>query len=199
MTYKSEKEKYIDIYNPKSVFGSAYQTQNHKEYGSGLWGGNIIDYIKNLNVKSILDVGCGQGKFCNEVSKFIPAVYGVDIASVCTNCTINNGNVNFLDGEAKSIPISDNSVECLTSFDVLEHCLPEDIDAIVKEFNRVATKYYIFSIAYTSYAHDGVPLHMTVQPQEWWMDKFKNLGSITFEGKVPYIPYDKPYMIITKK
>ena len=38
-----------------------------------------------------------------------------------------------VDAMAHNIPLPDSSVEYITSFDCLEHCLPEDIDTIVDE------------------------------------------------------------------
>mgnify|MGYP003657724502 CR=1 FL=1 len=81
---------------------------------------------------SILDVGCGMGVFVNEMNKKlkIPNVYGLDIASVQTGKYHKNDNITWIDACAHDIPLEDNSVEYITSFDCLEHCLPEDVDTI---------------------------------------------------------------------
>lgn len=189
MTDNLEKEKYIDIYS--GMLGQSYQNRHNEKYGIGLWGTGVIDYIKQLNCNSLCDVGCGTGNFCNIISEYIPNVYGVDIASVITNNVIQTVKVQFLDGEAKSIPLENNSVDWITSFDCLEHCLPEDIDIIFNEFYRVSKKGLILSISDLHDSHDGVPLHMTVQPQEWWYEKIKKFGKLTTFGSVPttFQPY----------
>lgn len=192
-----EKSKYLDIYKTDGTLGSSYIGRHGHGYGDGLWGEGILDYIKTKNIKSLIDIGCGQGRFVNIVAEYIPKVYGCDIASVATNKVIPNDKITYLDGEAKSIPLPDKAVECLTSFDCLEHCLPEDIDAIIKEFDRVSTKYYIFSISYVHDSHDGIPLHMTVQPEEWWVDKLKVLGKVSFVSKI--VGLDQPYFVIEKE
>jgi SAM-dependent methyltransferase len=193
-----EKEKYTDIYTQDKGIGLSYRNRHGHAYGGGLWGEGIVDFLKKKNIKSLVDIGCGQGRFVNLMRFFIPTVYGVDIASVKTGNTIKNELITYLDGEAKSIPLPDKSVECLTSFDCLEHCLEEDIDNIIKEFDRVATKYYAFSISHEHDSHDGVSFHMTVQPPGWWFDKFEKLGKIDLIGKVPNLPFYQPYIFIEK-
>lgn len=193
-----EKEKYLDIYSEKGNLGSSYINRHGHGYGGGLWGEGILNFIKSKNIKSLVDIGCGQGRFVNLVREFIPIVYGVDIASVKLNKVIPNEKITYLDGEAKSIPLPDNAVECLTSFDCLEHCLESDINTIIEEFKRVSTKYFIFSISYEHDSHDGIPLHMTVHPEEWWVDKLGFLGTINFLGVVPHPYITQPYFVIEK-
>lgn len=190
----NEVEKYIEIYSGN--IGKHYE-QTHKEgYGRGFWGKNAIAFIKEQNPKSVCDVGCGYGRFCDAISEFIPTVYGVDIASVKTGNIINNEKVKWIDAEAKCIPIEDNAAEWLTSFDCLEHCLPEDIDAILNEFNRIATKGFVFSISYVYDGHAGLDLHMTIQNEEWWLEKFKKYGTISRGEIIGESPYR--YIIVTK-
>jgi len=189
--YKNEKEKYSDIYIGK--LGESYKKRHNEGYGEGLWGGEIIEYIKNMQINSICDVGCGAGRFCNMVSEFIPKVYGVDIASVITNKVFQNNKVIFLDGEAKHIPLENKSVEYVTSFDCLEHCPTEDIDEIFSEIRRVAIKGFIICVSSLEDSHDGVPLHLTVKPQEWWYKKVRKMGEMILHGGT--LTTDVPYII----
>src|SRR4051812_44141338 len=103
-----EKEKYISIYEPDAVLGASYISKHGHGYGEGAWGSNIIDYLKKNKVNSLADIGCGQGKFVNLIAGFVPKIYGIDIASVCTNSVILNEKITYLDGEAKDIPLPDN-------------------------------------------------------------------------------------------
>ena len=173
----NEIEKYIEIY--AGDIGKNYENRHNEGYGRGFWGKNAIPFIKKLNTKSVCDVGCGYGRFCDSISEFVETVYGVDIASVKTQNIIDNKKINWIDAEAKSIPLPDNAVEWLTSFDCLEHCLPNDIDIILNEFNRIATKGFIFSISYVDDRHLWLKLHMTVKNEDWWLDKFQQYGTIS--------------------
>ena len=165
-----EVNKYLDVFergttNTPGVYA-------HKNWGSGIYE-HIIDAAPN----SILDVGCGMGVFVNEMNKKlkIPNVYGLDIASVQTGKYHKNDNITWIDACAHDIPLEDNSVEYITSFDCLEHCLPEDVDTIVNEFARVCTKGLFLSIAYRQAGErtlHGEQMHMTVEQEPWWIEKF---------------------------
>jgi ubiquinone/menaquinone biosynthesis C-methylase UbiE len=129
------------------------------------------------------------------VSNFnIENVYGADIASISTGKYIKNDKITWLDCMAHDISLKDATVEYITSFDCLEHCLPEDIDLIVNEFYRVCSKGLLLKIAYrqaNERSFKGEVLHMTVQPENWWIEKFSQ--RFTFTGK-----YNGEYLLFTK-
>jgi ubiquinone/menaquinone biosynthesis C-methylase UbiE len=190
----NEKEKYIEIYSGN--IGEDYKNTHNEGYGRGFWGKNAINFIKEQNPKSVCDVGCGYGRFCDKISEFVDEVYGVDIGSVATGNVIDNIKIKFIDSEAKKIPLDDNSVDWVTSFDCLEHCLPENIDEILNEFNRISKKGFVFSISYINDSHNGLILHMTVQSEEWWIDKISKYGEIS---RGEYIGTSDIKYIILKK
>lgn len=173
---QKEREKYQDIYIDAN---NHYKRKNDKRgYGRGNHGEGITTYILNLKPKSVLDIGCGFGYFCDNIQKSgVEKVYGMDIASVKTGNVINNPNIKFISGEAHSLPFENNSIEVITSFDCLEHCLENDIDTIFSEIHRVVNHAAVFSIAYKESGEDtnGVILHMTVKPESWWIEKLNKL------------------------
>ena len=194
-----EKEKYKSIY--AGPLGEYYvkndsRGQVDKGYGRACWGENALQFLSAHSAQSVIDIGCGYGRFCDYATGFIPKVYGMDIASVITGNTIKNDKITFFDGEAKKIPLPDKAVEWVCSFDCLEHCLPQDIDTIFNEFDRVASKGFVLSIAYIHDICNGVELHMTVQPEEWWIEKISKYGKTFKWGKVPLT--DTPYIICQK-
>lgn len=188
---KLEREKYESIYIDAD---SHYRRNNDsKGYGRGNHGENITEYILNLKPNSVLDIGCGFGVFCNSIEKRgIKTVYGMDIASVKTGNVIDNKNIKFISGEAHSLPFEDKSIDIITSFDVLEHCLEQDIDLIFSEIHRVVKNKAVFSIMYRQ-SHEntkGVILHMTVQPETWWLEKLNKYFTVGKNGR---------FLICTKK
>lgn len=165
-----ELDKYIDVYTRGT-------TSTPGVYGHNNWGKGCYDYIKTLNIQSLLDVGCGKGVFVNDMVNIfnIPIVHALDIASVRLNKHIENDKINWIDSQAHDIPLMDSSVEYITSFDCLEHVLENDVDSIVEEFYRVCTKGLLLHIAYrqaSERAMTGEVLHMTVHPESWWIEKF---------------------------
>lgn len=195
----NERNKYLNIYSGEHT--KLYESQNIPGrfgggYGRICWGEGMLEPMNKWNVHSLLDVGCGYGNFCDAATLFASRVYGLDIASVATGNVVGNPEIIFIDGQANSLPLPDGSVEWITSFDCLEHCLEEDIDGILDEFNRVAVKGFALSISYEPCEVEGVPLHMTVKPESWWVDKLRRYGSVTKEGKVPITGV--PYLICRK-
>lgn len=180
---KNERRKYLELY----VEDEKYKAEkDSRGYGRGNHGKEIVEFLKTLKLESILDVGCGYGNFCDQVSHFIDNVYGADIASVATNNTIDNNKINFIDSDALNIDLPDKSIDMITSFDCLEHCLEEDIDEIMKNFKRISRKGFAFSIAYRQAgerSNHGEYLHMTVKPEEWWIDKIQNITGATLKHK----------------
>lgn len=195
-----EKEKYINIYSGELAnFYKKNDDDGIKDggYGRRCWGENIIPHIRQLAPQSLVDIGCGYGVFLDKVSDFIPEIWGIDIASVETGNTIKNPKIKFISGEAKSIPLDNQSVDWVTSFDCIEHCLPEDIDTIFNEFNRVARKGFILSISYDECRYQGIEFHMTVKSENWWIDKIKKYGKIIKMGSVPIL--ETPYILCYKE
>jgi ubiquinone/menaquinone biosynthesis C-methylase UbiE len=195
--FSCEKEKYYNLYsNEIGTYGENYTATHGEGFGRGFWGAGVISLLKGIKPHSLLDVGCGYGKFCDAVSTFVPRVIGADIASVITNNVLQNPNITFIDCEAKKIPLNTNGVEWITSFDCLEHCLEVDVDTILSEFNRVAQKGFILSISDGHDYHQHIELHMTVKPQTWWIEKLSKFGKITEYGEVPVTK--QPYIIVRK-
>ena len=168
-----ELEKYIEVYTKGT-------TSTPGVYGHNNWGSGIYSHIQTIKPQSLLDIGCGMGVFINDMhNQFkIPKLYALDIASVRLGKHIANKNVTWLDSQAHDIPLEANSVEYITSFDCLEHVIEDDVDSIVKEFHRVCTKGLLLRIAYhqaRERSPKGEILHMTVQPESWWIEKFTQL------------------------
>jgi hypothetical protein len=43
----------------------------------------------------------------------------------------------------------------------------------------VSTKGWVLSISYLPDAHKDTILHMTVQPENWWIEKIEKYGKVT--------------------
>ena len=167
--------------------------ENHPEY----WGGGNFHYgdwfrdvVKSMNIKTWLDVGCGAGRWCKHVldNGMSVAVHGVDVVDLgCPE------GVLFNTAHARDLPLDDNSFEVVSSWDVFQHLIVDDVDQALAEVFRVASKQVYFIISTTlSYAHrDEIgELHATIKKWDWWfkkMEKYRlgkwsydNLGSSVF-------------------
>jgi len=83
-----------------------------------------------------------------------------------------------------AVPLASGIADVVTSFDALEHLLPDDVEAVLAEMQRVAVSggggHFIFSICTRAsrITVDGENLHPTVQPIEWWLEHIARVGLI---------------------
>lgn len=101
----------------------------------------FISTIIPNDVKSIIDVGCGNGLITNVLaSNYV--ILGVDRSQKALEFV----NTNKLLADCNNIPVCDRSFDLVLSSEVLEH-LPDDIfDSTAKEFSRIAKSYILISV-----------------------------------------------------
>lgn len=175
----------------KTLYAEIYKNEKTK-YGNSMHAKNILSYIKSLNINSIADIGCGRGDFPIWMKKQgCKIVYGIDFAA---NFKLYN-DVIYKKSYAHDLPLKDNEVEYVTSFDMMEHLIPEDIDNVLNEFDRVSTKGMIFSICYkpSKIKIFGKNLHPSVYPEKWWINKLKKYGIVkTYKEYLIVYKLNKP-------
>lgn len=68
--------------------------------------------------------------------------------------------------------------DIITSFEVLEHLTEEQVESLFLNIENHSHEHtrLIFSISTDDDFVNGVNLHQTVAPKEWWIKKFKELG-----------------------
>lgn len=90
--------------------------------------------------KHVLDIASGEGYGSNLLSKVAARVTGVDISADAVHHAKKKYaslavNLNFKQGNAAQIPLEDDSVDVVTSFETLEHTTEHE--AFFKEIRRV--------------------------------------------------------------
>ena len=117
-----------------------YDTARHlSDRTMRAWFDAIKSRIPSGEIRRVLDVGCGTGRFSTRLAQEFDAdVIGIDpaetmLAKARTNKT--DSRVAFLLGVAEDLPVSDNSV-CLAYLSMVYHHLGEPRQAF-GEFNRV--------------------------------------------------------------
>jgi ubiquinone/menaquinone biosynthesis C-methylase UbiE len=179
----------MKTYTNETEYKKYEYLNTHTTYGKSNHGRSYEKLIRSFDAKeSLLDVGTGNGNFCKQMSPFYKKIYGVEWAIEQPEEN-NSSNIEYIKCAAQNIPLSDNSVDITTSWDFLEHVIPQDVNKVMEQMVRV-TKKYIFSTVATnpSGAHrkklekifgDG-ELHPTQQPKNWWHDMFEQYG-ITYK------------------
>ncbi|MDY0987411.1 class I SAM-dependent methyltransferase [Flavobacterium sp. CFBP9031] len=93
------------------------------------------NYIKG---KIILDIASGEGYGAALMSKEASFVYGVDIdkeAISKAKLKYTQKNIEFLEGSTNAIPLDDNTIDVVISFETIEH--HDEHDKMMLEIKRV--------------------------------------------------------------
>lgn len=102
---------------------------------------NRYYFVKNLidiSDKIVLDIASGEGYGSNLLAQSAKYVYGVDISEEAVNFAkvkYTAENLSFIKGSAFKIPLEDNSIDVVVSFETIEH--HDKHDEMLKEINRV--------------------------------------------------------------
>ena len=156
-----EKSKYVWLAEHR---GPGYGSSNHA-YKSG-----AIQYVKDPEYT--VDFGCGDNGFLRE-----SGLAGVGIDFVNQGADIIAG--------MHDVPVEDDVADLVTSFDALEHLLPEEVDEVLQEMQRVAKTGadLIFTICSQPSVIKafGENLHPTVQPPSWWIETIGKYATVRLE------------------
>jgi 2-polyprenyl-3-methyl-5-hydroxy-6-metoxy-1,4-benzoquinol methylase len=180
-----EKEKYEKVWNlPK------YRTQSPGER-------SVQEFLTlHSEGESVVDIGCGTGR-----ASLVMANKGIDIklVDIAKNC-LDQEVADALENKftqmcfwEQEIPEADWGFCC----DVMEHIPEEKVQEVLSNIHRNTDKAFlrihlgndIFGPIYLKQ-----PLHLTVQPSAWWLEKIRTLWS-----SVDYVVSGKTLTAVVKK
>jgi len=131
-----------------------------KEYyeSDRFWEGDAIQDANNLDrisqtasmilsdVKSITDIGCGNGVFVNYLQKESP---GLEIMAIDrSRAALKFVKTEKKEGDIADIPLPDRSYDCVSCLEVIEHLPVEVYKKALSELTRISKKYVIISVPY---------------------------------------------------
>jgi ubiquinone/menaquinone biosynthesis C-methylase UbiE len=94
-----------------------------------------IDLVKD---KIVLDLACGEGYGTNLLSKTARKVTGIDIskeAILHARKKYLRENIEFIEASAINLPLQDNSIDVVVSFETIEHLFEQE--SFLNEIKRV--------------------------------------------------------------
>ena len=126
---------------------------------------DIKPLFSNFSISSVLDYGCGGSDW---------TLNGFDVESNESALSYLGVNEVYRYEPARNID-ERRSVDCLVSFDVLEHVFISDVANTIRDMLSYATKLAIINVAcYPARAllPNGENAHVTVRPPLWWKGMF---------------------------
>lgn len=143
---------YMNITKPKSqkTFdkqAADYDTNIQGEHARKLYK-PIIENLKNKNIHSILDLGCGTGALLKEIKELNIAeqLFGIDISpnmlEIAKNKLGNDATLNL--GDSERLPFEDSSFDAIVCNDSFHHYPQPDI--VEKEVSRCLKQNGVFII-----------------------------------------------------
>jgi len=100
----------------------------------------IINLIPT-NVKTILDVGCGDGKITNVLNEY----YDITAVDRSKNA-LSYVKSKKIQASANQIPVEDYSFDMAFSSEMLEHLNDDTLLEVINEFKRIAKKYIFITV-----------------------------------------------------
>lgn len=167
----------------KAIYETMWAKPEYRQVAPGEGTAPIFMAIANPpKGAKVIDLGCGTGR-----GSLMLAILGMDVTMVdfAENCL-----------DADILPMLETQKHCMRfqqadltkplgvtaqygyCTDVMEHIPPEDVDQVLVNCLR-ACQHVFFQISTVDDvcgALIGHPLHLTVKPYEWWLQKFNDLG-----------------------
>jgi SAM-dependent methyltransferase len=164
----------------QAKYRAIYSNGTHARYGHSNHGARSLKMLMKWKPRSVLDVGCGWNEFAATARKHLAVtrVVGVDFA--CPGADVV--------AAATRLPFADKEFDVVTSFDMLEHLPPDEVDAALAEMARVSER-FVVSISYrqSRQTWKGEPLHQTVKNEEWWVTRLMGAGALGIGKESVYI------------
>lgn len=128
--------------------------------------------------KIVLDIACGDGYGAAMLARHAAQVTGVDIDTPTVERARGKyvaDNLRFLQGSATDIPLDDDSVDLVVSFETIEHLMEQD--RMLDEIRRVLRPEGILLISSPDkYEYSDVPGYQNpFHPKELYREEFAEL------------------------
>ena len=147
--------------------------------------------FKKYEIKSILDIGCGDVNWVKHVWEYLDAYTGMDIVSdiIKINKTLYEcDKVSFIQGDIRDARLAESSFDVVLLADVLVHLSFDDINIVFNVLRNGGVK-YILATHFTEHIKNN-----NISTGDW---RAINFTKEPFNMATPLesIPYNEPYDI----
>jgi SAM-dependent methyltransferase len=167
-------------HRPDDALTSAFYDCQHEDadYRRNNWLLDQVAIVKDVAPRTIVEIGCGNGRFLRAVAPYATQVIGVDwahspeLVDLPDNVSVLRENV-----VTGAVPAGD----LICSADVLEHFAPRDIDAVVSKLVG-AGRFQHHVIA----CYDDGHTHLSILPPAAWLAVFRKYCPTVYLAEVDY-------------
>jgi SAM-dependent methyltransferase len=179
----------------RAKYEQMWQHADYRKFSPGLHALDkfgLAQQFRDLGVRTILDAGCGSGKFMQAVLERHAGdftIRGFDIAGNCLDPWFAGRETELLTTgclwDDHALPAPNDAVVCT---DVMEHIPTAHVPAVLRNLRLAATRAVFLGIALFPDSFGpkvlGAPLHLTVQPVDWWREQITAAGLEIISGAV---------------
>lgn len=141
---------------------------NHPAFQNNNWMTQDLEALKALGGNSLLELGCGNGRFLDMAAAHWSKVVGIDWARspVLDDVLARNPGVSFVQGDILTWT-TDETFDLVVSADFLEHLPPDSLVDALRRFHRFGGRHYHRIACY-----DDGHSHLSIHAPETWLELF---------------------------
>jgi SAM-dependent methyltransferase len=169
-----------DPHRPDDALTASFYDQQHEDadYRRNNWLLDQVEIVTRIAPRTVVEIGCGNGRFLRAVAPYATQVVGVDWAHSPELVDLpDNVSVLRVNVVVGAVPAGD----VICSADVLEHFAPRDVDAVVSKL-VAAGPFQHHVIA----CYDDGHTHLSILPPAAWLAIFRKYCPTAYLAAVDY-------------
>jgi SAM-dependent methyltransferase len=176
-------------HRPDEVLTSTFYDHQHEDadYRRNNWLLDQVEILKRVAPRTVVEIGCGNGRFLRAMAPFAMQVIGVDWARSPELADLpDNVTVSRVDIVTGAIPAGD----LICSADVLEHIAPRDVDTVVSKLAGAGPfQHHVIA------CYDDGHTHLSILPPAAWLAIFRKYCPTAYLAAVDYRRRDPTQII----
>lgn len=146
--------------------------RENPDFQTNNWLLDELSYLTTLPIDSLVEIGCGNGRFSLAAASKFQSVTAIDwVKSPVTQSATLPANLSYVIGDALSMPIAESSA--VVSADFFEHLRETDVSALIAKISGIAPIQFHKIACYP----DSRGLHLTLWSPEAWLAAFQAVDS----------------------
>jgi len=128
----------------------------------------FANMVYKLNMKKVLEIGCGLGFLLHELQERNIDAIGIDVSEwAIRHAMYAPWDLHMIVASGANLPFKDKSFDLVFSMDVLEHIPSTLIPQLIADCSRVG-RFNLHLISVEPLDRDKDKTHVTMMPIEWW-------------------------------